>query len=206
MSPELGAYILAVIQALLPGGLDAFREMEGQITMVPAGENSEILLYSKEEMPVEVRNALEALFKKLSLSFRFVTSLNFGDMSELDVIKAFDEVTRLKADQIKLKEFLLAPNKLAILLVIADDNISHKEIDDFLGVFRSSIPGIRRVYVVHDGNKLLRREYSSEEIDRALAVIAPSSTRTTVIKDEDILDLRIALETCETIDDFISKL
>jgi hypothetical protein len=55
-------------------------------------------------------------------------------------------------------------------------------------------------------DKILRAEYSlADEPVRKGAVVLEAHSRQTVINDDDLLDLKIALET-QSVDDFINSL
>jgi hypothetical protein len=203
MNFGIGTVLLTIIQSFYKGGLQQF-EADGGVTGMAPGDPPEILVYHPD-LPVSVRNVLKELADKAQLCVRFLTTLNYQGVEPETVQELFQNNIDRIGDELGLEGAMIKMGPLCNTIVLGNDT-TLKTAEALVEKLREILPGCIRTYVMYGNDQVLRAEYRlDEEPVRAVLVKQETHTRQTVIGDDDLLNLKIALET-QSVDDFIASL
>lgn len=196
------AFVLHLIQAFFEGGLRKFSEDGGQVIALPDVKET-ILMYHPVPIAESLQKKLWEQAEKMRVEFKFVTDLNWEDMTEEEsvielqntvfpVIEAHKEKVILHVTRMVVSvEFMKKPSK-KILQNVTEALLKTR--------------GFIRGYIISPEHRMwVEKEASSEEpsVPAETSTQAQDDTaylgdikagRTHVINYEDIIDLKIQLE------------
>lgn len=208
MSSILLNMILTLIQARYPGGLEKFKEDGGQVGPAP-GKPPELLVYHPD-IPIDVKNMLAQLSEQVGLTPRFVTTLNFDGQDPEEFREQFlnDKTVEKILSDLGLAGAVKVFFSPLLNVIGITGVVSTKENAEFLvEKLRAAIPGCLRTYVLYGDEQVLKAEYApTQEPFYKLQAVLEAHSRTTVIGDDDLLNLKIALGNAQTVDEFINSL
>ena len=206
MDRTIGLYVQTLIQARFPGGLKQFTEDGGLIGVAP-GAREELLVYHAD-LPAAIREAIAQVAEKAQLLPRFVTTLNFQGQDIEDVqVRFIREHPAIVKDLGVEGDVVFGLSPLFNDVVIINENLPACTGDAIVKRLREALPGCVRTYVRYGGGKVARHDYALEwETKDAAKVVLEPSACTTVIGDDDLLNLRIALETARSVEELIDGL
>jgi len=205
MSIELQVLVQTVVQVRYPGGLEKWEEDGGVFGLAP-GTPVELVV-RHPSIPIDIKNMITQICEQARILPRFVTTLNFEGYDPEEFREQF-----LNHDNMEMVLSELGLNGAVKCFMYTLFNVfqivgavSTKEnAEALVEKLRVVIPGCLRSYVMYGDDKVLRAEYSPDsEPFLKLQAVLELPTRTTVISEDDILNLRIALET-QSVDDFIN--
>jgi len=201
----LSLMFTALIQAKYEGGMRKFEEEGGRFGIAP-GTPPELLVYHPS-LALEMKNLITQAFERGGLVVRHLTTLNFQgyekesikQLCEENAPKIFEEMGLSGAD-VQISELYAG--------FALDKNTTIQQAQELVDKVREVIPGLLRTYVVYGEGKVLRAEYPPEDAPKSKVELAPQEkpARRTAIGDDDILNLRIALETATSVEDLIRSL
>ena len=177
------ASIMLAIQGRFDGGLDQFKEDGGLISIVP-GAPMTMFIYHPT-FPEALRKELEAAEGQLGVSFRFVNTLNFEGM-ELDEIK--ENMYTLGQQMLQHGDATINMNAVVAILQLWDLR-PKKELVEAAKALLKNLPGLVRGCICYSN----KTEWVENDVPGHIKLEEP--TREMAIKDEDITNLKIALET-----------
>jgi hypothetical protein len=206
MDRAIGLYVQTLIQARFPGGLAQFTEDGGLIGVAP-GAREELLVYHPD-LSAALREAIAQVADKAKLLPRFVTTLNFQGQDIDDVqVRFIREHPAIVKDLGVEGDVVFGLSPLFNDVTIINENLPACTGDAIVKRMRDALPGCVRTYVRYGGGKVARHDYALEWEPRGAAKVVPeASARTTVIGDDDLLNLRIALETARSVEELIAGL
>jgi hypothetical protein len=200
---EVFQFFMSLLQAIYEGGLDKFHEDGGELSIVPA-KTPEVLVYHPN-LPIIVKNKLLAISGKLSIKTVFVTTKNTTpDMETFDIDEANKKFEALRK-RLNIPEIMVHQDDLQVCIGVRGE-ISSKQSEDLANGLNELMPCMIRIYVTSE-NACTRYEYAIKEpvITKSM-VMLEATQRTTVISNDDLLNLSIALETANTVDEFLAQL
>lgn len=213
MPYELMIIITTILQVKLPGGIEAFKEAGGIIALTP--ERTPTLMIYHPNLPSEVKDAITEAFKKMSnITVRFVATKNYEHRENLDDV--YQELGLLLSDhmmdQLFIKSARTQVTPLYLAILMEGENTTDATARELADRIHAAIPDIIRIYVVyHDG--CVCREYvegqepmTSARLLSKSVLTAEHPKRDTVIRDDDILNVKIALETAMDVNDFLKSM
>ena len=192
--------LMNLIQVHYPGGYAQFTE-DGGLVGIANGTPNELIV-RHPDIPIDIKNRFDQAAQALGLQPRFVTLLNFDDRNLEEIVELFSKNLDYILRGTSKETVLFGLNYLYVDIVILDKKVSMKQAEGIVNRMKEVIPDCLRFYVIYNGNKFLHMEFSPGET-RAM-IEAPE--RQTVISDDDMLNLKIALGNAQTVDDFIRNL
>lgn len=177
--------IIEIVAAEYEGGLEKFREEGGQFVLVPA--LIPILMIGHPGLSESLRKRLDNL-KEKKVSIKYVRTLNFEGMERAEV----EDILKRLFDDGSFNigcDINIAVNKLAVIFGVVQSHPAQESINSLKSLLKR-IPGLVRGCVIHDG---IVDWVELEKPVQSISVEAP--IREKVICDDDILNLKIALET-----------
>lgn len=199
----IGDVVLTIIQGLYPGGLSAFEEEGGSIFHIP---DEEILIYHPN---IKNRVKILSALKGLEIPVSFVSSGNFDDF-HMDQIKDFQEYLIMKLMDLKLSAATVLVSRASIFISIPhykSTQVAVKRLKDFLTTFEGVVRGhIKcRDRIVRFGNP--KSKSSTRKPSRSR--IQPDygrPDREQTITEDDVLNLKIALESSKSFEEFLNNI
>lgn len=201
----LSEKVLTVMEVHFPGGLSKFEETGGSVFIVP---DEEIIIYHPDfdsKAKLKVLNGLKGTGYKIS----FVKDGNF-DGAELEEIKDFQGYLIAKLMSLGIEQSSVLVSKASIYISVPthkSTQVTIKRLRDFLttikGVVRGHIECSDKI--VRFGNPQNATHIKRKETNR----IQPEHNRPereTRIDDDDILNLRIALESSKSFEEFLNNI
>lgn len=201
----LGEKVMTILEVHYPGGLSAYEESGGSIFIVP---ESEIIFYHpnlESKIKAKVLSALKSIGYKVS----FVSVGNFEGF-DLEQIKDFQAYLIEKLMSLGLGRCSIVVSKPTVFISLPDirsTHISVKRLRDFLSIIDGLVRGhiecsdkILHIGKVKSSPKIKRRESSriQTEYNRP--------KRDTRINEDDVLNLKIALESSRSFEEFLNNI
>ena len=213
MPYEIMFIISTILQVKFPGGIQAFHDAGGMIGITP--ESTPTLLFYHPDLSSEVKDDIsDALKKVMRVTVRFVSTKNYEHREDMDGVQ--QELGMILSDhmldQLFIKSARAQVTPLYVAILMEGENTTESTATELSNRIHAAIPDIIRIYVVyHDG--CVCREYeegqepttSSQVLHKAVLTMEHPK-RDTVIRDDDILNVRIALETAKTVEDFLKTM
>jgi len=200
---EIFQFFLSMMQAIYEGGLDQFHEDGGQLSIVPA-KTPELIIYHPD-MPVIVKNKILAISNKMGLTPVFVTTKNITpDMETFDIDEANKKFDALRK-RLGIPDVMVHTDELQVCIGVRGD-ITKKQSEELANGLNEFMPNIIRIYVTSE-KTCSRYEYAVKEpaITKSM-VMLEATQRKTVINDDDLLNLRIALENANTVEELLAQI
>lgn len=199
--------LMTILQARYPGGHEKFAEDGGEIGVAPTNP-PELLVYHPD-LPIDVKNILAQFASQAGLVPHFVSTLNFEGHDPEEFREQFlnDKVIEKILSDLGLDGavkvfFSKLINVIAIVGVVSTKSNAEVLVEKL----RATIPGCLRTYILYGDDQVLKAEYSpKDEPFLKLQAVLEAHSRQTVINDDDMLNLKIALET-QSVDDFINSI
>jgi hypothetical protein len=174
-----------MIQKQYPGGVEAFKENNGMVVMVP-DPVEEIIVLLPSNTPEELRTNLKSIKKCTVLA-----SKPYIDSESL--------LTKIKAN-IRVHPHYIAVNSGIVTMVFTMVTVEDPKVKSIIEKVKK-IPGLEILYVMGSDNKIIRIQNEVEDVYEMKAKME----RTTSISEDDILNLKISLET-KDVDAFIKSI
>lgn len=207
--------LMMVVQMLYPGGAEEFRNNHGLLEVVPT---------KVPTILVSVEKGLEFLvdaFNKTLQGVAVVEGINGSDLNFIpdgldpstvseEIKESVKELSESLGDT-QMKQYLnpigITISPLALQIVIGFD-CDEQQVELFKKSF-SKISGLRRFYLTYNRECIkvpLGATPQGTLPSQSKVVKLEQPTRETVIKPDDITDVKIALETSEDVNDFLKKI
>jgi len=201
----VGDIVMTVIQGLYPGGMSAFEEEGGSVFYIP---DEEILIYHPSLDPKAKAKILNSL-KGLNITISFVSAGNFEDF-HMDQIKDFQEYLIMKLMDLKLSAATVLVSRASIFIGIPhykSTQMAVKRLKDFLTTFEGVVRGHikcrdRIVRFGKPGPKTRVRKHAQSKIQPEYG--RPDREHT--ITEDDVLNLKIALESSKSFEEFLNNI
>lgn len=200
---QIGNVIASVIQARHPGGLQGFRDAGGIVNILK-GEPFQVWLYypNMKEFPIDVKNILQGICDRAQMSLRF-TEMKM-EISEEDYMDTAN----------KLIEVFSQHNINAVAMRITDlcvtvtpmITVSLSEFEKAVAVINEKVPEVTRIVLMRGNGKLSIYETQPRTPPEQTVYLEDLPARQTAISEDDILNLKIALGTINSVEDFINSL
>lgn len=182
---------VAILQALnvhITGGLQKFRDDGGLIVLLP-GHEMTLAIYHPV-FPKDIRKKLEDIQSSLHVKFRFFDTLNFEGMSDIEIEDVQKElIERLNGAGFDDDMDMGITFSHVALNFYVTSRAKKSNIDKLKAVLKN-LPGIIRASIFYNG----RLEWIEQEPVKPLKKETVPG-RESIISDEDMMDLKIALET-----------
>jgi hypothetical protein len=204
---ELQTILLTMVEMLFPGGMEAFHERGGRIGIAPTMP-PRILLSCKDSESVK---ALEQeLLKRVPGVLVEVIpedQLNFlpEELSPEEVQANLGAATQRISEKLQVADKEPVAVILAIGALVSYATIPVDITEENLAIIKAElgqVPGLRQLYVIAN-NECQKVETAATPVIR---VHLEQSTRDSIIKADDVTDVQILLETCNSVDDFLNKI
>jgi hypothetical protein len=200
----LSEKVLTVMEVHFPGGLSKFEETGGSVFIVP---DNEIIIFHPgfdSKAKLKILSGLKSTGYKVS----FVKEGNF-EGAELEEVKDFQGYLIAKLMSLGIEQSSVLVSKATVYLSVPthkSTQVAIKRLKDFL----SSIKGVVRGHIecqdkiIRFGNpqnaRIKRRETSRIQPEHN------RPDRDTRINEDDILNLRIALESSKSFEEFLNNI
>jgi hypothetical protein len=202
MNYNLADVAMVIIQSKYPGGMQKFVE-EGGMVGVAQVDQVELVVYHKE-LPVELSNMLKTFADSRGCTYRALTTLNYTGHEPEEIMELlYTNLEKIVGD-LNPNEVRLLPHPLFNDIALLNDDSTRQQAEQIVERMRAVLPNCIRTYVRYGLGKAICSEYPLIEAAPVQAVLE-AHNRQTVINDDDMLNLRIALET-QSVDDFINSL
>ncbi len=200
MNLKAADIIASIIQVMYPGGLQGFHEALGGFMFLP--EPIDLIVI---KMPIGgVDSGIVKQISKVSENVEYLDIDNFSfdpdHLSEVESLIAEWLQEELKAVDLLRAVVKATPiaNVVSLSTVDKDSAIAQK-IESYL----KTIEGHGLTFIVYKGGSYSRvRGYTPTQT----AVKPEETKRETVLTDDDILNLKIALGSAETVEDFLKSI
>jgi len=192
MNPLMSINIMSFIQVYYPGGLIAFKEEHnGNIFMFPREDS---IIICADNLPEEFSNKISAMCKKFKIKLMLSTEQNFQHETEDEINEwAFNFSQFLR--QINMVDVLVGVTPCTIYI---DAREYQSDSKDALIDYLNKYDEIVRVNILFkDKNIFLSKNRKPKEIKE----IQPEVTHP--LTDDDITNIKITLNTIETVEDFL---
>ena len=193
-----------LIDMKFPGGMRKFLEKAG-LCYIPDPTSSEGLMYIVHpELPEELKRDLINLFGERVI---FGSKCNFDWATANDILTIQDSINSIMKD-FNLGDIVTTINPAVVVITIPNLSKDDEKTDKIIEAFIRIQGVIRGCILCSDGF----RTFEGQEVDRVItkSVITPMQTgrptREKVISSDDLLNIKIALETANTIEELIAQL
>lgn len=201
----LGEKVMTVMEVHFPGGLSAFEETGGSVFIVP---DEEVIIYHPD-MDSKAKLKILTGLKNTGHKITFVKEGNF-DGFELEQIKDFQGYLIAKLMSLGIDACTVVVSKATVFLgmpSMKSTQVAVKRLRNFL----SAISGVTRGHIqcsdkiVRFGNtkntpRIKRRETSRVQPEHN------RPKRDVRINEDDILNLKIALESSKSFEEFLNNI
>jgi len=192
----------SIIQVMHPGGMQAFLEAHGGLMYIP--QPIDMLLIKSGPLG---EGAKQRIKEAIPEGVEFVDKENFSfmeeDMKEIhsSIVQWIDQ--NLSPADTNVAMLVVTP--LACIISLETLRKGSKLAIKFEG-FLQSLPGHGRSFVIYDEGSYSRVNGEVGMFEPALKVEASKPKRETIIDDDDLLNLKIALGNAQTVDEFINSI
>lgn len=193
----LGHLLLTFLQAHYPGGTEEFQRKGGQIQVVPS-KSPEVIVYIPDE-DFDVDKVFNGLSSKLKMNV--VHTRNFQDMDDNEMQEHFS-----REGQVFLKNHkLVKPQRIDVTIgrVCVTAFVTDKALAEEYLKFLNNVDGLIRARVVYPEGVFA---IDPEREERQALVEPEQPKREQAIGDDDITNLKILLETSNSLEDFLDKI
>ena len=197
MNYQQAQHIMSIVQATYEGGLQEFMEDKGAFVFVPAP--FDILLAHIPEGHQDLKDKIAATGNNI----RFVEEENFSfyveDLTEAE--RAITEYLSKSLGEEALDDCLLRVTPLGSLMSVPHIRKDSEEARQFEEHLRG-MEGHARSYIVYKNGE------HTELVFKSAQKVTPSVVehRDVPLSEDDVLNVSIALNTCETVEDFLNNL
>ena len=205
MNYEFAAFMMVVVQNYYPGGLRQFEADGGQYGLAP-GNPCEMVVYHPNPS-VEFKNVITHAAEVLKVRPRFVTTLNFQGREPDEIMEILQTHGTEIIQELHLENSIqVVIGRLLNILILTDPRSTIATAEELVAKLREILPACIRTYVAYGDKRTALFEYPlTEEPASKVQVVLEVPARQTVIGDDDLLNLKIALET-QSVDDFINSI
>lgn len=200
----LGEVVLTAIQMTFPGGLSAFAEAGGVLSLSEFKEDTALIYLPG--MTEEYRSVIGSLNTASKFQIAIVDSINFEGLSMHEIAEQLLDVFKDVDAKYQIGTMLYNPlDPLVTRILIPTGDFDKDMIDDIASIFISKIPTLMRgTIMVGSEVHPFSRPAEGTETKPTTAVRVESDRAP--ITNEVITDLKITLaEECDVLD-FINKL
>lgn len=193
----LGHLLLTFLQARYPGGTEEFQRKGGQLQVVPSIP-SEVLVYVPDE-DFDIEETFGNLSSKVKITV--VHTKNFQGMDQSEIQDKFNGGNKAfleKHKSVNPQRIEVSISHLCITAITTDKALAER----YLEVLKN-IDGLIRARVIYPGGVFA---IDPEREERQAIVEPEQPKREQAIGDDDITDLKILLETSNSLEDFLDKI
>lgn len=195
------------IQASYPtGGYASFITEGGEFLVDPLIDD-QVFIYHPN-LPKKLKNNL---LRRSQLSFKFINSINFKNLSDKEIESNIWDATIKLYREYGLNNILHEyKNKIALFISIKDDGLSDEIIESISHTLLSLIPELIRGFIIYDHEIYPFGNFNTTKNNIVEPAVIPScigntKKRDTVINHDDIINTIINLNTTYDVLDFIQK-
>ncbi|TRZ52439.1 MAG: hypothetical protein D4S01_02990 [Dehalococcoidia bacterium] len=201
----MGTVVMTLIQTSWPKGLAGFHETGGDMLLIPAGAG-EVVLYNPENNE-DAKQKILTRIQQLGFNARFVDSIGPSPTSEEEVQEIADRLLGTLSDTMQgldpegSEPLSISINRIAATITVLSND--PKKIAKKLAKALSDLDEIPRVCIIKgESVEWLEGEYTFLP---QVKIVADRPQREKIISQDDILNLKIALETGD-IDEIIRNM
>lgn len=208
MNFEFSRFLYTLIQTKFPGGRAKFAEDGGSYIIIPKTPD-ELLIYHPN-LSIEFKNYITQAVSSLQLTTHFVTTLNYKGQEPSEVLFIYETKISKIIEDLHLENSIQATiSELLNIFVLTDLHSTRALAEKLINRIREVLPSCIRSCVIYGDKQLAWFEYPQTEtpaVKSAPQAVLEAHSRTTVIGNDDLLNLRIALGNAQTVDDFINSI
>jgi hypothetical protein len=200
MNFVVGPMLMSVIQAKYAGGLDKFREEGGMVGLAP-GSTKEVVVHHPG-LPEALKKDIREFLGKWKLTARFAAHTNGKSISEEELRQEYGPVIEEVLSMLGVMASLISIHPLMVVITLLDETVTQSKVQELVETLTNRLPSLWFGYVIYvDGVCCIEREFKDDSY-----IMLEQLKRDTVIGEDDILNLKIALGNAQTIDDFINSI
>jgi hypothetical protein len=201
MPYELLNLVLTIIAVKLKGGLEKFKDDGGCVTFTPETPTS--LLVYHPNLPQDIKDDITKVI--VNFPIKFVSTPNFAGRDADEAREALAEFLRSGVlTELRILDASISVSQALVAIRLESGILLESTASELVKRLHERLPDVVRICVVYPQGYIYK-EFGEETPERK-TVLVPQSQRTTVISDDDVLNVKIALENATTVEDLLRSL